>query len=256
MSFYLELKNKLKIHKKETRIPQLTHFTENLIFSKIKNKNNKQIIPILLTVFSVFYFFKNLNILISLQILFIYLFNSLLNLNIYVFRHLNNISFNRLLLYMDNAYYSNITTDRDIFYEKLFKIKIKNDINYFPNIYFKIDSLFNNYMYLYLDNLNEFLYLVVLVLIPFFYLFLLYKIKKLLSILFIYLLFITIPMFLFILGVDIYFYDYNFFFTMFKINESFLNRNVYIDSNYFLTSDSLRGIEKFTDISLPWSINY
>jgi len=36
----------------------------------------------------------------------------------------------------------------------------------------------------------------------------------------------------------------------------FLNRNVYIDSNYFLTSDSLRGIEKFTDISVPWLVDY
>lgn len=42
----------------------------------------------------------------------------------------------------------------------------------------------------------------------------------------------------------------------FQISESFKNRNLYVDSNYFLSSNSLFGVEKFSDVSSPWLVDY
>jgi hypothetical protein len=50
-------------------------------------------------------------------------------------------------------------------------------------------------------------------------------------------------------GVFDYTGVYNF--IAFNINESFKNRNLYVDSNYFLTNDSLKGIERFSDVTSP-----
>jgi hypothetical protein len=40
-------------------------------------------------------------------------------------------------------------------------------------------------------------------------------------------------------------------YLIFLIDYSFIERNHYIDSNYYLTSDATKGIEKFSDLSLP-----
>jgi len=42
----------------------------------------------------------------------------------------------------------------------------------------------------------------------------------------------------------------------FKIDTSFSNKNLYVDSNFFLTSNALFGIEKFSDVSIPWLVDY
>lgn len=54
---------------------------------------------------------------------------------------------------------------------------------------------------------------------------------------------------------DIEFYVI-FKYLIFQISESFKNRNLYVDSNYFLTSNTLFGLEKFSEVSVPWLVDY
>lgn len=39
------------------------------------------------------------------------------------------------------------------------------------------------------------------------------------------------------------------------VEETFVQKNVYIDSNYFLTNDATKGIERFSDLVIPWLVD-
>lgn len=39
------------------------------------------------------------------------------------------------------------------------------------------------------------------------------------------------------------------------VDETFVQKNIYIDSNYFLTNDATKGIEKFSDLVVPWLVD-
>lgn len=56
--------------------------------------------------------------------------------------------------------------------------------------------------------------------------------------------------------IFVFFFKTNDFYLVFdyvnfQISESFKNRNLYVDSNYFLTSNTLFGLEKFSEVSVP-----
>lgn len=61
--------------------------------------------------------------------------------------------------------------------------------------------------------------------------------------------------------IFVFFFKTNDFYLVFdyvnfQISESFKNRNLYVDSNYFLTSNTLFGLEKFSEVSVPWLVDY
>jgi hypothetical protein len=235
---------------------QLTHKIRNNKKLTNKNMDKKKFIPILITVFSVLYYFKCLQVFQAFHILKIYVYNSLMLINKYI-SYLFIINKKYLFFEnLENVYYNNISTDRNVLYEKYFKLIINDGFKSYPNIFTNLFYLIDNSVNSHNDNILEIINFISIVLFSVTYLFLIHKIKYFFVFALLYFSILVIPLILYIAGIDIYFYDYNYIYSIFKIVESFLNRNVYVDSNYFLTSDSLRGIEKFTDISVPWLVDY
>lgn len=234
---------------------QLTQFA--LKNSKNKNtyKKTNNYIPILILVFSVFFYFKNMLLLFHkvLGLLITDFINFIVDYAHLTFSSVLGID---IIRDFENIYYYSVTSDRSILYERLYKLIIKNKFNFDYNYVLKLFSYLENLSLDYLDIFGEVFIFFSLLLVFNLFIFIIYKIKKIVSIILVFFITLILPLLYFLVGIEIYFYDYNYHYLAYKLTESYLNRNVYTDSNYFLTSDSLRGIEKFTDLSVPWLIDY
>lgn len=161
----------------------------------------------------------------------------------------------KLFNILDGVYYFDITNDRNIFFDKLnfFIQNLNNFYEYYFN--FNIFLVTGRFSLEFNSTLEYIRFIFILILI-------LFSLVSL-SIVFFNIL-VSYGLFfcflLFCLVFLIYSNNFTFFYKLnyinFLIDESFLNRNLYIDSNYFLTNDSMRGIEKFSDITSPWLIDF
>lgn len=199
-----------------------------------------------------YFFFLNLNF-------DIYVFYSIFLINVSIFKdwvvnfiHLYYYFSNDKIIYFfentSNIFFSPITNFRTLFSE--------NVDNFFENFFSKlkiskIQIKYNNFD---TDILIDLRILVLVITLIFFFFFIFFNIFKFFYISIFYILFTIF--FIFYLYNFIKFYDFISVYIDFLSNDSFKNRNLYIDSNYFLTSNSLFGIEKFSDISVPWLVDY
>jgi len=173
------------------------------------------------------------------------------NYFIYFFKKMNN--FNYFIYFIENIFYITTSNNSPILFSKMLSVFHKSNNNIFSFFIFNINSIILDIVYvennnLIFENLRIIIFILFFILI---FSFFLYKLKK--NILF---LFFFITILLFFINIY-YFYFFSFFFKLldfnldFQIIESFKNKNLYIDSNYFLNSGSLKGLEKFSDISSP-----
>jgi hypothetical protein len=161
----------------------------------------------------------------------------------------------KLIFIFNNIYYFDVTNERTVIYDKI-TLFLQNLINfyeyYFDHGYITVLNKFN----LNFESVTQTIrYLVIFIFIFMFictfytYLFNLF-LSYIVSLLFL----------LTFISTIVLYNNYNLFFKInylnFLIDESFLNRNLYVDSNYFLTNDSMRGIEKFSDITSPWLVDF
>jgi len=257
---------------------QIYHFLKNLIIrmritdlTQILIVKKEQIsetfiknflVPILILVFSVQLFFKNLELktLYVLIDLFLIDFTTSVKLatnNLQKLPHIDPIS------NYENLYYFSINSSRVLFSEKLNYVFMNRQVfTILENLKlkcFEVILIISNNFFINNKTLSEeFLLLLFIIMIVWLWLFYLYKMFTFYTVVILSLFWISFAIIAFLLFKQLMLfksYDLFIHYSIFKINYSFLNKNVYIDSNYFLTSDNLRGLEKFTELTVPWMVD-
>lgn len=99
--------------------------------------------------------------------------------------------------------------------------------------------------------LFEFRYSLILAAVIVILTFYFYKIYKYIIVMFIYIFLIFFAVWLAFENILQISPEFVISYFKYQLNNSFKNKNLYIDSNYFLTSNTLFGIEKFSDVSMP-----
>jgi len=242
--FFKYLIKKLS-YEKPIQLTQNSIFKNKLIHNFIKLLS----LIFLYTIINTFIDFKTLFSIIAVVIESTF-YNFLAIIDYFCFFNKNDDWFNIV-------YYAPITNSRSVLYEKtfifleFFIVPMGNFKNHITTFFYEI---FNNINKEFMFNFRK----IIIILIFFFFLgFFYFNFFK-----YFYLFFILffIFYFIFIIFNDDLLYKYvlksNLWYSNFKIVESFVNRNLYVDSNYFLTSNSLFGIEKFSDVSVPWLVDY
>lgn len=159
---------------------------------------------------------------------------------------------------IENIFYFSVTTDRFVFLEKLI-INIMSKMQNFINavLVFKTNHYSNNLITEIIIENSEFAFkvlsLVIVLLVTAVFGLIILNSLALIS---------TIILYSTIFIISIYavstVFKFNFEignYLVWLVEESFVSRNTYIDSNYFLTNDSMKGIERFTDLAMPWYID-
>lgn len=159
---------------------------------------------------------------------------------------------------LSEIYYFSVTGDRSFWFERVFLLCENKILSNFIWLWEFVS--FGNVLSINTESESNIVGLVVVFLVFLFSallgLYMIRPIFKILSIFcissgFLYAVSINAGVILAILDLNNYSTEY----ISWLVNETFVHRNLYIDSNYYLTNDATKGIEKFSDLIVPWLVD-